>query len=55
MKTNRRLYVYALFIDENTYDDVTFDSDVDAIYAAMTGQKVAVLDAFSLEYLGYIH
>lgn len=49
-----RRYVYALFIEENVYDDVTFDSAEDAIFAAMTGQKVAVLDALSLEYLACI-
>lgn len=49
-----RKCVYAIFISENEYDDITFESAENAIWAAMNGQKIAVLDALSLEYLGYI-
>lgn len=49
-----RKYVYAIFISDTEYDDITFESAENAIYAVLSGQKVAVLDALSLEYLGCI-
>ena len=48
-------FVYAI-IHDNEYDiDEIFESDKDAIYAAVVlRENVAVLDALSLEYLGEI-
>ena len=47
-------YVYAI-MDGDYYDiDEIFDSAENAIFASITGQTVAVLDALSLEYLGCI-
>lgn len=48
-------FVYAI-IHDNEYDiDETFESEKDAIYAAVIlRERVAVLDALSLEYYGEI-
>lgn len=48
-------YVYAN-MDDKVYDiEDTCDDPEKAIEWAMQGHEVAVLDAYSLEFVGYIH
>ena len=50
-----RKYVYTV-IEDNMYDiEETFDDPVYAIELAMRGDEVAVLDALSLDFIGYIN
>ena len=49
-----RMYVYAV-ITNNCYDvEEAFEDAQKAIEMALSGNEVAVLDALSLEFIGYI-
>ena len=51
---SKRMYVYSVMIDNYYEEEETFDDPIHAIELAMQGQTIAILDALSLEYLGYI-
>lgn len=50
---SKRMYVYSVMLDD-CYEEETFDDPIRAIELAMQGQTIAILDALSLEYIGYI-
>ena len=50
-----RMYVYTVMENDQYDTEYTFDDPIKAIELAMRGDEVAVLDALSLEFIGYIN